>query len=125
MGYKQLRLCALNIDSFILVLTLACIVVDMLAEEEVRPYLNAHFFTCRLLSKYIPLPGSSPGDRTKYTVASLHRYQWLVANAAEICEKKETTVDAQFGEELEVCREMVQLLPPKIDRMHYYGEGGM
>lgn len=97
----------------------------MLAQEEVRPYLNAHFFICRLLSKYIPLPGSSAPNRTKYTVASLQRYQWLVTAAPEICEMKETSISEVFEEEMEVCKEMVKLLPPKIDRMHYYGESGM
>lgn len=38
---------------------------------------------------------------------------------------KNTSIEKVFDEELDVCKEMVLLLPPKIDRMHYYGENGM
>lgn len=58
-------------------------------------------------------------------VCALHRYQWLLSNASIICEKKSVTLNDVFGEEITICREMVALLPPKIDRMHYLGEGGL
>ena len=30
-----------------------------------------------------------------------------------------------FGDEYQICQDMVQLLPPKIDRMHFLGEKGL
>mmetsp|Transcript_3688 Transcript_3688/g.5709 ORF Transcript_3688/g.5709 Transcript_3688/m.5709 type:complete len:337 (-) Transcript_3688:35-1045(-) len=98
---------------------------DLVAEEEVRPLLNSHFFICRLLSKVIPNPKSTPAEKTKPMVAALKRYQWLKDAAPEICEKKGTSVSDIFHDEIRICEEMTALLPPKIDRMHYLGEGGL
>lgn len=52
----------------------------------------------------------------------MHRYEWLSERAVAICESKAAAVQDVFGEELEICNEMVKLLPSKINRIHYLGE---
>ena len=106
-----------------------------LSEEELRPFLNCHFLSARLLSKAIPVPPSSPdhastvtdgpsqqGDKARFIKASLRRYQWLVDNGPKLCERKEVVFEEVFGLEGRVCADMAQLLPAKIDRMHHLGE---
>ncbi len=97
----------------------------MIAEEEVRPFLTAHFLIARMFSKVLSRVEELPVIRTQYMVCALHRYQWLLTAAPRVCEKKNQSLDDLFGEEMAVSREMAQLLPSKIDRMHYLGEGGL
>ena len=99
--------------------------LELIAEEEVRPVLNAHFLTARMFSRVLSTSRDSPHQRTRFMVCSLHKYQWLLANAPTICEKKSVSINDVFGEEIIICREMVALLPSKIDRMHYLGESGL
>jgi hypothetical protein len=101
-----------------------------ISEEEVRPFLNAHFLSCRIMSKVIATPsflppGSGPAQRAHYMVACLRRYQWLEKFAVKICDKRGVAVGDVFGEEHKICEEMVRLLPSKIDRMCFLGESGL
>jgi len=100
---------------------------DSINHDEIRPFLNAIFFIARMLTKILPLPDCAPNERAKNTIAGLKRYEWLTANADDICALKEggAPVEEIFKQEMEICREMIGLLPQKISRMHYLGEGGM
>jgi KIF-1 binding protein C terminal len=107
----------------------ACIEPDEVSvtAEEVRPFLNAHFMTCRALTKLIAPPGSAPAQRSEGLVEALRRYSWLSKYGTALCERKGVDINdpAVFGEEIQICRDMTGLLPPKIDRMHYQGERGL
>lgn len=101
-----------------------------ISEEEVRPFLNAHFLSCRIMSKVIVTPaflpaGSGPSQRAHYMVGCLRRYEWLAKFAVKICAARGVPVDEVFGEEHKICEEMVRLLPSKIDRMCFLGESGL
>jgi len=88
--------------------------------DDVRPFLNAHFLSCRIMSKYLPTPGED--QPAAGVVAALKRYTWLSSAAPRLCEKKELSLEAVFGEESRICLEMIQLLPSKIDRIHFHGD---
>lgn len=100
------------------------------SEEEVRPFLNAHFLMCRIMSKviatpaYLP-PNSGAAQRAHYTVACLRRYEWLDKFAVKICSLRGLKMEDVFGEEHKICGEMTRLLPSKIDRMCFLGESGL
>jgi hypothetical protein len=100
---------------------------DNINNDEIRPFLNANFFIARMLTKILPLPDCEPNQRAKHTIAGLKRYEWLSANGDKVCALKEggATVQDIFKQEMEICREMIGLLPQKISRMHFLGEGGM
>lgn len=102
---------------------------SLITQEEVRPFLNAVFLMCRIMQKVIPysgiLPSSMPADRAFYLVQCLSRYDWLLKIAPRLCEKRELDLMSIFPEEIQICREMVNLLPSKIDRMCYLGESGL
>lgn len=102
--------------------------------EEVRPFLNAHFLSCRIMSKVIATPAYLPpsasasvaaSQRAHFLVHCLRRYQWLAKFAPALCSKRELSLEETFGEEHKICEEMVRLLPSKIDRMCFLGEGGL
>ena len=97
----------------------------MITQDEVRPFLNAHFLSCRILSKVITTSADSNVSRAHYLVIALRRYEWLVNFAPKICAKRGLNIDETFAEELKICRDMVNLLPSKIDRMCYLGEKGL
>jgi hypothetical protein len=101
-----------------------------LNEDEVRPFLNAHFLSCRIMSKVISTtaflpPNSTAAQRGHYLVACLRRYEWLAKFATKICTKRGMSLEDTFGEEHKICEEMVKLLPSKIDRMCFLGESGL
>ena len=98
---------------------------DSINADEIRPFLNANFFIARMLTKILPLPECPPNERAKHTIAGLKKYEWLVKNADSICSMKGLLVNDIFKQEMDICREMIDLLPKKISRMHYLGEGGM
>lgn len=101
----------------------------LITQEEVRPFLNATFLSCRVMSKIIAhptvLPSDRPMDRAFYLVQCLRRYEWLVRFAPRICERRGLNVLEIFGDEMRICEDMVKLLPSKIDRMCYMGESGL
>eukprot|EP01041_Mallomonas_annulata_P004246 gene4246-8442_t len=94
----------------------------LITAEEVRPFLNAHFLCCRVMSKVLPLSSTPSEKRAVGLVASLARYQWLVKYAPGLCEKKGVSLGDTFEEEFHICKEMVELLPAKIDKVHFHGE---
>ncbi len=92
-----------------------------------RPFLNSHFLACRVLTKIVPAEQYCPpqGNKSHFLVAALRRYEWLSRFIPKICEARGLEVKSVFGEELVICRDMVKLLPSKIDRMMYLGESGL
>ena len=87
-----------------------------------RSFLNAHFLSARFLSRVI-IPTETPqGQRATYMVACLKRYEMLAAYTEAICTKKKLDAKTVFGEEVQICKDMVSLLPAKIDRMIRYNE---
>ena len=95
----------------------------LISEEEIRPFLNSHFLTCRILTKIVTK--DTPGAKGHYLIAALRRYDWLAKFAPKLCSKKGVSIDAVFKEEIKICVDMVKLLPSKIDRVMYMGEGGL
>ena len=88
-----------------------------IVSEEVRLYLNAHFLAARFISKFIT---KNEGiDAVFPFLSALKIYTWLTKNASKLCESKSLQLDNVFGNELMVCKEMVSLLPSKIDRVHF------
>lgn len=98
-----------------------CRVAALLNEDELRPFLNAHFHMARLISKITVPAELPPPQRVQFLVAALKRYEWLVKAAPKYCALKEVPVDSVFGEELGLCREMAELLPTRINRVLYLG----
>ena len=95
--------------------------------DEIRTFLNAHFLCCRALSKVmVPVQDrAEKGTGAEYLVLSVTRYTWLVKFGVQLCEKKGVSIDDIFKNEYQICKDMVELLPAKIDRMHFGGEGGL
>jgi hypothetical protein len=95
--------------------------------------LNAHFLSCRLMSKVICTPsflppapaGAATSNRAHFMVQCLRRYEWLNKFAPKLCARRGAELSEQFGEEHKICEEMVRLLPAKIDRMCFMGESGL
>lgn len=75
----------------------------------------------RLISKISVPPELPPTQRSHYLVAALKRYEWLVKAAPKYCTSKEISLDDIFRTEYELCKEMVELLPSRINRVHYLG----
>ena len=96
--------------------------LDLIGAEEVRPYLNAHFLCCRILSKILISPTADASERSKHLIAAMKHYEWLAKKAILLCEKKKILIRDVFEEELIICQELVELLPSKISRIHYLGE---
>lgn len=82
---------------------------------------------CRALSKVIVSQEEKHTkiERAEHLVASLKRYAWLAKFGRLFCERKGCDIADVFGEEIKICFDMVELLPSKIDRMHYGGERGL
>ncbi len=55
--------------------------------------------------------------------------QWIASRLAEfaprICQRRGVDLKDYFSEEMKICQDLVKLLPSKIDRMNYLGEGGL
>jgi hypothetical protein len=104
---------------------------DRLTREEIRPYLNAHFFIARTLSKVIlpsNMTSSSAGEMhpVEPIEVCLKKYQWLVKFIPQVAEVKGMSVEEiPYHEEYRICEEMASLLPSKIYRMKVQGEGGL
>ena len=99
-----------------------CVFTGLVTAEEVRPLLNAHFLSARVMSKVLPMPDAPQHKRAHGTVAALERYKWLVTFAPALCTKKGVSLEDMFSEELQICKEMSSLLPAKIDKIHFLGE---
>ncbi len=59
--------------------------------------------------------------KAQFLVASLKRYEWLVKAVPKYCTLKDVAIDEVFKTEFDLCKEMVTLLPSRIDRVHYLG----
>lgn len=66
-----------------------------------------------------------PKTKGHYLIAALRRYDWLAKFAPKLCAKRGLDIQAVFREEQNICVDMVKLLPSKIDRIMYMGEGGL
>ena len=60
-------------------------------------------------------------DRAKYAVATLKRYEWLYTRCRQLCDNKDIQLEEIFRMEWNVCKDMVELMPSKINRIHYLG----
>ena len=127
------------LSNFTNIMTTFCS-IGLLSGEEVRPFLNAHFMCCRAMSKIIINNNNENNNdssnnnqnnsnrnrsKTDYLVSSLHRYDWLSKYSIQLCLRKSLDIDAVFGAEVKICNDMVELLPSKLDRMHFHGESGL
>lgn len=106
-------------------------------------YLTAHFCTARLLTRRM---APAAGERVEDCKCALQRFQWLVKSApllappgsmvapapkpaagaaagggAESAASHGSPSTGFFASELAMCREMVELLPSKINHMHHRG----
>ena len=97
----------------------------LITDEEMRSFLNAHFFCCRVLSKIVNPPDAAPRERTFPLVTCLRRYEWLSNIGPAICSRKGIHLDDFFLNERQIIEEMIKLLPSKIDRIHFKGESAM
>ena len=79
-------------------------------EDTVRPALLCHFHLGRLATKLVVPPGGE--EELRGLAAALTAYREIV----DYCDKHELAAKA-MEEEVEVCREMVRLLPVKMERM--------
>ena len=101
----------------------ACMEPDeaAMAEHEVRSFLNAHFFCARLLTKVLMAGETPPNERSMYMVAAYKRFEFLKNFAPGLMERKQCDFE-EFQEEFNICKEMVDLLPSKLDRINQYNE---
>ena len=97
----------------------------LVTEEELRSFFNAHFYSCRVLSKITTPPDAPPQERSLPLTTCLRRYEWLHKIGPGICSRKGVKMDDVFLNENQIIEEMVKLLPSKIDRIFYRGESGM
>ena len=98
---------------------------SLISEEELRSFLNAHFYCCRVLSKIINPPEAPPHERALPLATCLQRYEWLQKKGATICSQKGVNMDDIFLNERQIIEEMIKLLPSKIDRIYYQGESSI
>ena len=108
-------------------LSAACIDPDesLISENEMRLFLNALFLSCRAMQKVIPFKESTNQQRASFLIGSLKLYSWLAEKGKVICQRKNINIDDIFRSEIEVCKNMIELLPGKIDRIVYKGESGL
>lgn len=78
-----------------------------------RWYLTARFGLARILSKR---PGNDLNERRKYLAQALDEYKRIVELGEQMPFQPKDEVN--FEQEIEMCREMVSLLPAKIHRLH-------
>lgn len=98
---------------------------SLISDEEIRPYLNAHFLSCRAMAKIIPPSTYSNKDKAQFLMACLQKYQWLNKYAIALCKRKQVDINDYFSNEMEICSDMCKLLPSKVDRMWNLGESGL
>lgn len=49
------------------------------------------------------------------------RYEWMVAHSPDVLQRHDIG-PAVFADQLSICKEMLALLPAKIDRIHFAGD---
>lgn len=92
-----------------------------IGEQEVRSFLNAHFYCARILTKILMSMETPQQETTVYLVAAMKRFEYIAKYAPTLMENKGVE-DNIFGEELNLCKEMAELLPQKMDRVAYMKE---
>ena len=92
-----------------------------IGEQEVRSFLNAHFYCARILTKILMSTETPQQETTVYLVAAMKRFEYIAKYAPTLMENKDVE-DNIFGEELNLCKEMAELLPQKMDRVAYMKE---
>ena len=80
-------------------------------EDTVRPALLAHFHMGRLYDKYVGIPDVSQ-QRIKNKLQSYCHFKTIVDYCA-----KHSEIEEVMQNELPICKELVQLMPIKIQRM--------
>lgn len=75
----------------------------------------------RLISKISVPDELAPALRSQFLVIALKRYEWLVKSVPKYCDLKEMPIENIFKVEFDLCKEMVELLPSRINRVHYLG----
>ena len=75
------------------------------AEEHVRPALLAHFYIARFYSKLVD-------NRLENLQESLNQYQIIVDYV-----DKHPSVNEQIEQEYQICKEMIVLLPMKLEKL--------
>jgi len=90
--------------------------VERLADSDVAAYMDAQFLAARLRGKrYVAIPGD-----VRHAEDSLTRYKQCVADMAFVKKNRDVPADF-FARELELCEQMVHLLPSKIQHVQLAG----
>ena len=84
---------------------------ETFSEDTVRPALLSHFHMGRLCDKYVGISEISQ-EKLKNKLESYCHFKTIVDYCA-----KHDDVDEIMANELPLCKELVQLLPVKIQRM--------
>jgi len=94
----------------------ACMEPDMalITVEELRPFLNCHFLSCRMYQKFVY---NSVEQEVVALNVCLKMYEWLVQFAPKLCIAKGVELRDYFADEHTICQEMTALLPNKIDKI--------
>jgi hypothetical protein len=91
-------------------------------DEAADAYMTAHFCVARMLSRRI---GGSPAERLADTKSALARFEWILRAAPAVAPRSSQGGAGGgggfFAQELDMCREMVDLLPKKVAHLHYRG----
>jgi hypothetical protein len=107
--YNDPRLTAIPIDGLNQVLP-PLDGASVLDDGSAQAYLTSHFCIARLLSRRAD---ADQATRVRDVKASLHRFEWLLANAEKVVPAD--ALPEYFSQELGMCREMVALLPEKLN----------
>ena len=72
----------------------------------------------------------SAAERVEALKRALAIYEALPRLAEEVVQRmdkrgEEVSAEDIFGEEMEICRQMAELLPGRISRLHYGGRDGV
>lgn len=83
---------------------------EKFSEESFRPVVLAHFYIGRLYNKILT---SDLREKLDYCHQSLSEYKWIVNH----CDSKQPEYIESVRSEYDVCKDMVTLLPAKMDRI--------
>jgi len=97
-----------------------CLLQGRVEKDETGPYLRAHFYQARLLGRLnLTLPNTE--DAVKALKRSFDKYTWLVPHAKALLDANGQRGEGVFDAELDHAEQLVQLLPDKLNQMHYKG----
>mmetsp|Transcript_24724 Transcript_24724/g.31987 ORF Transcript_24724/g.31987 Transcript_24724/m.31987 type:complete len:236 (-) Transcript_24724:324-1031(-) len=90
---------------------------NLIPKEQLGPYLRSHFHIARLWGKMLYKETQEIVDTLS---KSLLKYEWLLTHAQrELNRVDDWTI---FEQEYQICQQMVDLLPEKINRVHHEGK---